>query len=172
MRLNGNQMDSLRSSRRMFRSASCTSVRCLRQLGFTLLELMVVVAIIAGLAALVGPRYFNQLSKSERQLAKAQIESLARALDAYRLDTGSYPTSADGLAALMASPGSARGWNGPYLQKGVPLDPWGEPFHYVSPGRDGRDYELASLGKNRAPGGTGDDEDIGFWDKVSGDPIR
>lgn len=121
---------------------------------------------------MVSPRFFNQLSKSERQMAKAQIESLARALDAYRLDTGRYPTTADGLSALLASPGNARGWNGPYLQKAVPLDPWGVAFQYASPGGDGRDFDLVSLGGDRTPGGMGEDEDISFWDKASAGTVQ
>lgn len=96
--------------------------------GFTLLELLVVMVILGLLAAYVGPRYFAQVGKSEQGLAKAQIESFFKALDAYRLDVGAYPTTEEGLQALVRAPAAAVKWNGPYLQKGVPADPWGRPY--------------------------------------------
>ena len=128
--------------------------------GFTLLELLVVVAIIGLLAAYVGPKYFGQLGKSERTLAKAQIESFGRALSAYRLDVGSFPTTEEGLNSLSAKPASASSkWAGPYLTKGVPLDPWGNAYVYRSPGSKG-DYDLISYGKDGQPGGSGDAADV------------
>jgi general secretion pathway protein G len=127
--------------------------------GFTLLELLVVVAIIGLLVAYVGPRYAAQIGKSEITVARAQMEALAKALDTYRLDTGHYPSAVQGLAALRERPAGEAKWNGPYLQKDVPADPWGRPYVYRAPGRKG-DYELVSYGRDGAPGGTGDNADI------------
>ncbi|MBI5279831.1 MAG: type II secretion system major pseudopilin GspG [Burkholderiales bacterium] len=131
----------------------------LRTGGFTLLELLVVVAIIGLLAAYVGPRYFSQIGKSEQALAKAQIESFHKALAAYRLDVGSFPATGEGLAALVSAPAGAAKWQGPYLAKGVPLDPWGKPYIYRTPGSKS-DYEIVSYGKDGQPGGTGDAADV------------
>jgi general secretion pathway protein G len=130
--------------------------------GFTLLELLVVIVIIGLLAAYVAPRYFAQLGKSERNVAKAQIEGLAKALDTYRLDTGHYPTTEQGLNVLVARPADENKWNGPYLAKAVPPDPWGQPYVYRSPGQDNGDFDLLSMGKDGRPGGEGDDADISF----------
>ena len=131
-----------------------------RGAGFTLLELLVVIVIIGLLAAYVGPKYFAQLGKSEVTIAKAQMEAFEKALDTYRLDVGRYPTTEEGMAALMAAPATAGGkWNGPYLKKGVPQDPWGHPFLYRSPGAKG-EYEIVSTGKDGQPGGTGENADI------------
>jgi len=129
--------------------------------GFTLLELLVVIAIIALLTAYVGPRYFAQLGKSETGAAKAQIEALARALDAYRLDTGHYPSSEQGLAALVEKPNDEPKWNGPYLQKAVPTDPWGHLYVYREPGQHG-EFDLLSLGKDGYPGGEGSNADVSY----------
>jgi len=129
--------------------------------GSTLLELLVVVAIIGLLAAYVGPKYFTQVGKSEHALARAQIESFHRALASYRLDAGAFPTTEEGLAALLQRPANSVKWNGPYLSKAVPADPWGKPYVYRQPGAAGSDYDLLSLGKDGAPGGTGDAADIG-----------
>ena len=128
--------------------------------GFTLLELLVVVAIIGLLAAYVGPKYFGQIGKSEQALAKAQIESFHKAIGSYRLDVGSFPTTEEGLDALLTKPASAAKWAGPYLSKAVPADPWGKPYVYRSPGNKG-DYELLSYGKDGQPGGSGEAADIG-----------
>lgn len=130
-----------------------------RQLGFTLLELLVVVAIIGLLAAYVGPRYFSQLGKSEMTVAKAQIEAFDKALDQYRLDMGRYPTTEQGLAVLVTKPAADKKWNGPYLSKDIPADPWGNPYRYRNPGPKG-EYEILSYGKDGLPGGTGDATDI------------
>lgn len=130
--------------------------------GFTLLELLVVMVIIGLLAAYVGPRYFAQLGKSERGTAKAQIEAFSRALDAYRLDTGHYPGTAQGLAALVARPPDEAKWNGPYLQKPPPPDPWGQPYQYRSPGTGDSEFDLLSFGKDGRTGGDGDNADISY----------
>lgn len=127
--------------------------------GFTLLELLVVVAIIGLLVGYVGPRYFGQIGKSEVATAKAQIDALEKALDQYRLDTGHYPTTEAGLNALAQRPQNTPKWNGPYLKKAVPLDPWGKPYAYKSPGERG-DFDIVSYGKDGQPGGTGDNADI------------
>ncbi|MFJ2988649.1 type II secretion system major pseudopilin GspG [Collimonas sp. NPDC087041] len=130
-----------------------------RKTGFTLLELLVVIVIIGLLAAYVGPKYFAQLGKSEVTIAKAQIEAFDKALDTYRLDVGRYPTTEEGLAALLVKPTTAANWNGPYLKKDVPLDPWGHAYLYRSPGSKG-DFEVMSYGKDGQPGGTDENADI------------
>ncbi len=130
--------------------------------GFTLLELLVVLVVLGLLAGLVGPRYFNQLGKSEVKVARAQLEGLVKALDIYRLENGHYPSTEQGLQALVVAPGDAPRWDGPYLQKGVPADPWGRQYIYRAPGENG-DYDLLSLGKNGQPGGDGDGAEITSW---------
>ena len=130
--------------------------------GFTLLELLVVMVIIGLLAGYVGPRLFSQIGKSEAKAAKAQIVSLESALDQYRLDTGRYPTTEQGLAALMVKPANENRWAGPYLRKAVPDDPWGKPYIYKQPGEHG-EFDLSSLGKDGQPGGSGDAADIVNW---------
>lgn len=130
--------------------------------GFTLLELLVVVMIIGLLASFVAPRYFGQVGKAEAKLARAQIDALEKALDQFRLDTGRYPSTDAGLAALVAKPPDEPRWAGPYLRKGAPLDPWGRPYLYRHPG-EGRDYDLVSLGKDGQPGGAGEAADITNW---------
>lgn len=132
------------------------------QRGFTLLELLVVMVIIGLLASYVGPKYFAQIGKSEVKTAKAQIDSLGKALDQYRLDTGHYPSTENGLAALNAPPANEPKWQGPYLQKKVPDDPWEHPYLYKMPGEHG-DYDLISLGNDGATGGTGEAADITNW---------
>lgn len=128
--------------------------------GFTLLELLVVVVIIGLLASFVAPRYFGQVGKSEVTTAKAQIDALGTALDQYRLDTGRFPSTELGLNALVQKPADETKWNGPYLRKSVPLDPWGKSYVYRVPGEKGVDYDLVSLGKDGQPGGTGAAADI------------
>lgn len=131
--------------------------------GFTLLELLVVMVIIGLLASYVGPRFFDQIGKSEAKAARAQLDALSKALDTYRLDTGRYPSTEQGLKALNAQPQGETRWRGPYLQKEVPLDPWGYPYRYQEPGVDKRDYDLQSLGKDGQPGGDGDAADLSVW---------
>jgi general secretion pathway protein G len=127
--------------------------------GFTLLELLVVIVIIGLLAGFVAPRYFSQVGKSEVQVARAQIESFEKALDQYRLDMRHYPSSDAGLRALVEKPANEPQWNGPYLRKAVPLDPWGRAYVYRAPGEKG-EYDLLSYGRDGRPGGSGEDGDI------------
>lgn len=133
-----------------------------RAAGFTLLELLVVMVIIGLLAGFVAPRFFAQIGKSEVKVARAQMDGLEKALDQYRLDVGSYPSTEQGLAALNERPAGQSRWAGPYLKKGVPLDPWGRAYVYTAPGQHG-DYDLVSLGKDGQPGGKDEAEDIVNW---------
>jgi general secretion pathway protein G len=126
--------------------------------GFTLLELLVVIVIIGLLAAYVGPRYFSQIGKAKDVSAKQQIVAFGKALDTYRLDTGHYPTTEQGLAALVSKPNDEPKWLGPYFEK-VPLDPWGKPYVYRAPGTN-RDFDLLSYGKDGQPGGEGENADV------------
>ena len=130
--------------------------------GFTLLELLVVMVIIGLLAGYVGPKLFAQIGKSEIKVAKAQVDALQKALDQYRLDAGRYPSTQQGLAALMAKPADEARWQGPYLAKAVPPDPWGRPYAYRAPGQHG-EYDLYTLGRDGAPGGEGDNADVTSW---------
>ena len=132
------------------------------QRGFTLLELLVVLVIIGLLAGYVGPQFFKQIGKSETKTAAAQIDGLGKALDQYRLDTGHYPSTEQGLAALWVKPADESRWWGPYLRKAVPKDPWGREYQYKAPGEHG-DYDVYSLGKDGREGGDGEDQDITNW---------
>jgi general secretion pathway protein G len=134
--------------------------------GFTLLELLVVIVIVGLLAGYVAPRYFGQVGKSEVQVARAQIDSLEKALDQYRLDTRHYPNAEQGLDALVNKPASEASWAGPYLKKAVPNDPWGRAYVYRTPGAKG-DFDLFSLGRDGKPGGSGEDADIGLTQQVA-----
>jgi general secretion pathway protein G len=127
--------------------------------GFTLLELLVVIVIIGLLAAYVGPKYFAQLGKSEITIARAQIEAFDKAIDIYYLDVGRYRLPDEGLNALLMRPVGVTKWNGPYLKKEVPLDPWGLPYIYKFPGSKSN-YEIISYGKDGLPGGENDNADI------------
>ncbi len=131
--------------------------------GFTLIELLVVMVIIGLLAALVAPRFIRQEEKAKVKAARAQVELLGTALDTLRLDTGRYPTTQEGLEALRRRPGSLEGWDGPYLKKEVPMDPWRKPYIYRSPGQNGP-YDLISHGADGSPGGEGDNQDITSWE--------
>lgn len=130
--------------------------------GFTLLELLVVMVIIGLLAGFVGPKYFAQIGKSEVKVARAQLDALGKALDQYRLDVGHYPTTEQGLASLATPPSNEARWDGPYLQKAVPDDPWGNPYVFVMPGEHG-EYDLLSYGRDGMPGGEGQAGDIANW---------
>ena len=135
--------------------------------GFTLIEIMIVIVIIAMLAALVGPRLIGALSGSKVKATKIQIEALSNALDTFHLDTGRYPTVQEGLPALVANsqPTPIPNWRGPYLKKlKIPADEWGRPFVYEIPSKHGMGFDLYSLGADGKAGGTGDDADIGNWD--------
>lgn len=130
--------------------------------GFTLIELLVVMVILGLLAALVGPNIFGKVGKGKQAAAKTQIEMLGQGLDSFRLDIGRYPTTSEGLNALQTNPGADK-WDGPYLKKGIPADPWGKPYQYQCPGTHG-DYDLFSYGVDNAPGGEGENKDINSWD--------
>jgi len=130
--------------------------------GFTLVELLVVMVIIGMLAALVFPRLIPKVGKGKQAATKAQIELFGQALDQFKLDTGRYPTASEGLNALIVNPG-AHGWDGPYLKKAVPNDPWGRAYVYQSPGTHG-DYDLISYGVDGSPGGEGENKDVTSWE--------
>jgi len=130
--------------------------------GFTLIELLVVMVILGMLAALVGPQIFGKVGKGKQSAARTQIEMLGQALDSYRLDVGKYPSTSEGLNALVTNPG-AQGWDGPYLKKALPNDPWGKPYQYQSPGSHG-DYDLLSYGGDGAAGGEGENKDVNSWE--------
>jgi general secretion pathway protein G len=133
------------------------------QAGFTLIELLVVLVILGLLAALAGPRVIGYLGGAKADTADLQVKNFKSALDLYRLDAGVYPTTQQGLTALVRSPGNAPGWKGPYVDSpSVPLDPWGNPYLYKAPGEHGA-YDLYSLGSDKAPGGTGEAADVTSW---------
>src|SRR5262245_54128972 len=132
--------------------------------GFTLVGILVVITIIGLIMGLVGPRVLNYLTESKAKAAKIQIESFASALDLYFLDTGRYPSSSEGLSALVQRPGSLSAWNGPYLKGAtVPNDPWGNSYVYRSPGQHGPNFDIVSYGADGQEGGTGSASDIGSW---------
>lgn len=134
----------------------------LKQKGFTLLELLVVMVIIGLLVSYVGPKYFSQIGKSEVKTAKAQIDALEKALDTYRVDVGHYPTSEQGLVALFMQPAGEAKWRGPYLKKAAPSDPWGNAYLYKSPGEHG-ELDISSSGSDGRAGGKDEAQDIGNW---------
>ncbi|MGB0846880.1 MAG: type II secretion system major pseudopilin GspG [Thiolinea sp.] len=137
-----------------------------KNVGFSLIELMIVLVILGLIAGIVGPQAMKYLGKGKSQSAKVQIENISAALDMYRLEVGSYPNSSQGLKALISSPSGARGWNGPYLKKGeVPLDPWNNEYQYKRPGSNSQPYDLVSLGADGTAGGEGEDADISLWKK-------
>ena len=127
--------------------------------GFTLLELLVVMVIIGLLVGYVGPRYFAQIGKSEIKAARAQIDGLEKAVEHFRIDTGHFPTTDQGLNVLFVKPANEPKWRGPYLKKEAPLDPWGNPYTYRAPG-ERADFDIISLGKDGQPGGEGEAADI------------
>jgi general secretion pathway protein G len=134
-----------------------------RERGFTLIELMVVLFILALLAALVGPKFIGQIGKAKPKAAAVQIQMLANALDLFYLDIGRYPTSEEGLEILVKRPGNLPQWAGPYLDKGVPKDPWGRDYVYRFPGSHENTYDLYSLGADGSEGGEGENQDITNW---------
>ena len=135
-----------------------------KQSGFTLLELLVVLGIIAMLAGIVGPQVMKHMGESKTKAAKVQIEDLSATMDMYKLDAGSYPTSQQGLQALIEAPDNAKRWNGPYLSKSkIPLDPWQNEYHFVSPGEHGK-FDIFTYGADDKEGGEGEDRDVLSWD--------
>src|SRR3981081_4237578 len=130
-----------------------------RSSGFTLLELLVVMVIIGLLAGFVAPRYFSQVGKSRVKAAKAQIDALDKAIEQFRIDVGRLPTTEEGLAVLNLAPAGLANWDGPYLKKEVPADPWGHPYVYAQPGTHQNDFDLVSYGRDGQSGGTGEDAD-------------
>lgn len=136
-----------------------------RDKGFTLIELLIVMVILGLLAALVGPRMFGKVGQSRQKAAKAQISLFETALDTYRLDTTRYPTTDQGLQALREKPHGVERWDGPYLPKEVPVDPWGNPYQYRSPSDHG-EYEIVSFGADGRPGGEGEDADVVNWKDI------
>jgi general secretion pathway protein G len=138
-----------------------TDRRRASEAGFTLIELLVVLAILGLLAGLVAPRVLDYFGRAKSDTARLQIENIAAALDLFRLDIGRYPSTQEGVQALVVSPGGLPGWHGPYLKgASAPVDPWGRPFVYRLPGGEGRAYDLISLGADGAPGGDGENRDI------------
>ncbi len=132
--------------------------------GFTLIEILVVIALIALLASLVGPKLFSKLGSSKVKTAKVQISMLETSLDAFRLDMGRYPTATEGLQVLWDNPGNLVNWDGPYLPKPVKQDPWGNPYIFQSPGPDAKPFDLISLGADGQTGGVGENVDTSVWD--------
>jgi general secretion pathway protein G len=128
--------------------------------GFTLLELLVVILIIGLLTGIVAPRFLGQIKQSEIVTARAQMDAFDKGLQAFRMDTGHFPSTSQGLKALVVQPADEPRWRGPYLQGEIPVDPWGSVYQYQSPSSRGKDFDLLSYGKDRAPGGQGDDADI------------
>lgn len=140
-----------------------SSIHQVNSQGFTLLELLVVLIIIGLLAGIIGPNLFKHVGQSEVTTARAQMDMLGKALDSYRLDTGHYPSSAQGLAALNRAPSDEPRWHGPYMKKEVIADPWGNPYQYRQPGSDMHDFEIVSLGKDGRSGGTDENTDLMTW---------
>jgi len=146
-------------SRRPFKR----SVHQISEAGFTLVEMLVVLGIIALIAALVGPQLIKYLGKAKSETAAVQVGNLTSALEVYYLDNGHYPTTQEGLGALLHAPQDAKRWNGPYLRKAEGLvDPWGRPYLYKAPGAHG-DFDVLSYGRDGLAGGTGDDRDVVSW---------
>lgn len=132
--------------------------------GFTLIELLVVIVIIGLLASLVTPKLFGKLGAAKEKTAKAQIEMVVTALDAFKIDVGRYPTTAEKLEVLWKDPGNIKNWHGPYLPKPVGDDPWGTAYAYTSPGTANKPFELKSLGADGKEGGEAENRDISAWD--------
>jgi general secretion pathway protein G len=132
--------------------------------GFTLIELLVVIVIIGLLASLVTPKLFGKLGTAKEKTAKAQIEMVVTSLDAFKLDTGRYPTTDEKLEVLWKDPGTIKNWKGPYLPKPLGPDPWDNPYFYKVPGANGKPFELKSFAADGKEGGDGENKDISAWD--------
>lgn len=139
--------------------------------GFTLIELLVVLVILSLLAALVGPALVERLKPARRTVALTQLEEFSSALESFYIDVGRYPATDEGLRALHEKPQGVRNWKGPYLKKNVPPDPWGNPYAYRAPGRNGG-YEIVSFGADGKEGGDGENADINSWESPSGSPTQ
>ncbi|MCP5053593.1 MAG: type II secretion system major pseudopilin GspG [bacterium] len=133
------------------------------QAGFTLIEIIIVVIIMSLIAALVVPRLFNKVEKSKAQITKTQIIMIENAVKMFKLDTGRYPTTKEGLGGLLQKPGSANNWDGPYLEKRIPKDPWGRDYTYTYPGQN-YTFEIVSLGADGKAGGEDENKDINNWE--------
>jgi general secretion pathway protein G len=140
--------------------------------GFTLLELLVALSIVAALAAVVGPTLFGHVADGKRTAARTQVDALVMAIEAFRLDVGRVPSAQEGLGALRAAPGGGvSGWRGPYLKRDLPRDPWGQAYQYTIPGgRSGDAYDVYSFGRDGRVGGEGDATDIGNWTDAAARP--
>lgn len=135
--------------------------KLIRNDGFTLMELLVVLVIIGLLAGLVGPLLYNKINPAKQTIARGQIGNFTTAIESYWVDTGGFPTTQQGLAVLRENPG-VNGWNGPYLRKDIPTDPWGNAYVYTFPGQNGQ-FEIVSLGADGVEGGAGENQDITSW---------
>ncbi len=131
--------------------------------GFTLIELIVVLVILGLLAAVVGPRIYDKLARGREQIARIQITEFEGALQLFALDVGRFPNTSEGLEALRSNPGNVASWNGPYIKKDLPMDPWGKPYIYRYPGTHGTDFDLYSYGPDGVEGGEAENADIGNW---------
>jgi general secretion pathway protein G len=134
-----------------------------RQSGFTLIEIIIVVIIMSMIAALVVPRLFKKVEKSKQQITKTQIIMIENAVKMFKLDTGRYPSSDEGLKALLEKPDAANNWDGPYLEKGIPKDPWGRDYLFIYPGKN-YTFEIVSHGADGKEGGEGENKDINNWE--------
>ncbi|MDQ1354693.1 MAG: ral secretion pathway protein [Acidobacteriota bacterium] len=131
--------------------------------GFTLIEIIIVVIILSLIAALVGPRLFKKVEKSKQQITKTQIVMIENSIKMFKLDTGRYPTTEEGLKVLIANTSGIGNWDGPYLEKGLPKDPWGKDYSYTYPGKN-YTFEIVSLGADGLLGGDGENKDINNWE--------
>ncbi len=137
-----------------------------KQRGFTLLELLVVLVILGLLAGVAGPKIWETVGKSKPKVARIQIDEFDTCLDMFRLDTGRYPTTQEGLQALITQPPGVTGWAGPYLRKpNVPKDPWDNDYRYVAPGQHGGGFDISSLGADKTEGGDGENKDVNSWER-------